>query len=237
MVLAAGRGSRLRPLTDTVPKPLVPVAGRPLLEYGLRLLARHGFDQVMVNLHHLPDHIPGHFGDGGDRGLRLSYSREPELLGTAGAVRRQAGFFDEPFLVYYADNLCNVDLGALWRDHLATGALVTIGALWMGDPTRSGILEVGSDGRVRRLLEKPGPEEVFAGYLVNGGIYAMDPAVLETIPGDLAPDFARHVFPALIAQDAPVFGHRLRGQLLSTDTPDLYAATCARVDRGDFALP
>lgn len=237
MVLAAGRGTRLRPMTDTVPKPMIPVAERPLLEYVLRLLRRHGFDQVVVNLHHLPEVITGAFGDGRHLGMAITYSHEPELLGTAGAVRRMAAFFDEPFLVYYADNLCNADLSALWRDHRCSGALATIGLQWMDDPTQRGIMGLRPDGRIARIIEKPRADQVFDDYLVNAGLYALDPALLDHIGEEPVPDFSYHVFPPLLAGGAHLRGHRLCGQVLSTDTPARYAATCAAVVGGEFALP
>ena len=236
MVLAAGLGSRLRPLTDTCPKPMIPIAGRPLLEYVLRLLARYGFDQVAVNLHHLPAAIQDHFGDGAAWGIRLTYSLERELLGTAGAVRQLAGFFTEPFLVYYGDNLCNVDLGRMWHAHHQEGELASVGLLWMDDPTNRGIVELDRRGRIRRLVEKPRPEEVFPDYLVNGGVYILDPEVLEWIPPGNS-DFSRDVFPRLLAAGRPLYGHRLQGQLLSTDTPARYALAQEQVAAGRFALP
>ncbi|MEE3335516.1 MAG: nucleotidyltransferase family protein, partial [Candidatus Latescibacterota bacterium] len=107
MILAAGRGERLRPLTDRVPKPMIPIAGRPLLEHVVQLLRTHGFDDLVINLHHLPEAIKDHFGDGDRFGVRLRYADEPRLAGTAGAVRdvARSGFFeDEDFLVYYGDN-------------------------------------------------------------------------------------------------------------------------------------
>ena len=110
MVLAAGRGSRLRPRTDTTPKPMIPFAGRPMLEYNVRLLAQPGFDEMVINLYHLPEVIQDYFGDGADWGVKITYSLEKELLGTAGAVKRVADFFDEPFLVYYGDNPPNLSL-------------------------------------------------------------------------------------------------------------------------------
>ena len=125
MILAAGRGTRLRPLTDTCPKPMIPIAGKPLLEYVIRLLARHGFDQLMINLYHLPQLVQDYFGDGSKWNVHIAYSLEEELLGTAGAVARVADFLDEPFVLYYGDNLCNVDLtdrdvvGAAELEHLA----------------------------------------------------------------------------------------------------------------------
>ena len=237
MVLAAGRGTRLRPLTDTVPKPMIPVAGRPLLEYVLRLLRRHGFDEVVVNLHHLPEVITNAFGDGRRLDMSITYSHEPELLGTAGAVRQMGRFFDEPFLVYYADNLCNVDLSALWRVHRRHESLATIGLQWMDDPTQRGILDLHRDGRIHRLIEKPDLDQVFGDYLVNAGVYGLAPDILEHIAPDGTPDFSYHVFPALLSAGADLRGHRLCGQVTSTDTPERYAATCAAVESGEFTLP
>jgi NDP-sugar pyrophosphorylase family protein len=236
MVLAAGLGTRLRPLTDTCPKPMIPIAGRPLLEHVLRLLCRHGFDDVVVNLHHLPEVIRGHVGDGSRWGVRLSYSYEPRLLGTAGAVRRQSTLFADTFLVYYGDNLCNVDLGALWEEHRRGGEVATIGLLRMDDPTHRGIVGLDERSRIRRVIEKPRPEEVFPDYLVNGGIYALEPEVLRWIPEDPS-DFGRDVFPRLLSAGRPLYGHRLRGQLLSTDTPARYAQAQEEVRTGRFVLP
>ncbi|MFA6109966.1 MAG: nucleotidyltransferase family protein [Candidatus Latescibacterota bacterium] len=237
MVLAAGKGSRLRPLTDTCPKPMIPIGGRPLLEHVVRLLARHGFDELVVNLHHLPQPIQDHLGDGSRWGVRIRYSLEPELLGTAGAVRRVAAFFDEPFLVYYGDNLANFDLTALWHTHRDSGAVATLGLLWMDEPTTRGIVGLDPHGRVDRLIEKPRPEEIFSDYLVNAGTYVLEPSVLDWIPASGACDFAREVFPRLLAAGMPLAGHRLQGELLSTDTLERYRQAEEAVANGAFALP
>ena len=237
MILAAGRGERLRPLTDSVPKAMVPIGDKPLLEHVVRLLADHGFQELVINLHHLPDVISDHFGNGTSWGVDIRYSREEELLGTAGAVRRMSSFFDEPFLVYYADNLTNADLGGLWRDHGAADASVTVGLLWMPDPADRGIVGIDAQGRIDRWLEKPEPQQIFADYLINGGIYAMRPEVLDAIPSSGAPDFAADVLPQLLADGHRLYGHRLQGQLLSTDTPERYQATLRAVESGAFSLP
>jgi mannose-1-phosphate guanylyltransferase / phosphomannomutase len=238
MVLAAGRGTRLQPLTDELPKPMIPIASRPLLEHVIRLLRTHGFDDLIINVSHLPDAITSHFGDGGAFGVSIGYSFEPEMLGTAGALRPVADHFrDEDFLVYYADNLTNANLGALWRDHQATRAMATVGLLWMPDPAGRGIVGVDAAGRIDRWLEKPATGQVFADYLINGGIYAMQPAVLDTIPSAGTPDFAHDVLPRLLADGHQLYGHRLQGQLLSTDTPERYQATLHEVDSGAFSLP
>src|ERR671936_2636582 len=118
MVMAAGLGTRLRPLTYEVPKPMVPVVNRPIMEHILRLIPRHGFGDVIANLHWFPDTIRNRFGDGSELGIELSYSHEKELLGTAGGVRNVAGFFgDQPFLVLAADALTDIDFGALHAAH------------------------------------------------------------------------------------------------------------------------
>lgn len=237
MILAAGRGSRLRPLTDHCPKPMLPLGGRPLLEHAVVLLARHGFDELAVNLHHLPEPIMEHFGDGSAWGVHLRYSHEPELLGTAGALRRLAGFFTEPFLVYYADNLTNMDLQDFWQAHLAGGEVATIGLHRDDDPCRSGIVRLDEQGRITAFVEKPRPEEVFPDYQINCGIYGLQPSIFGWLPPADPCDFGKDVFPRLLAGNKAILGHRMRGQLLASDTPERYAAAQARIAAGLFALP
>jgi NDP-sugar pyrophosphorylase family protein len=236
MVLAAGVGSRLRPLTDRIPKTMIPVGDRPLLEHGVRLLSLHGFDDIAINLHHHGAAIEEHFGDGAEWGVRIRYSRERELLGTAGAVRALAGFFDEPFLVYYGDNLCNVNLTDLREAHEREGELASVGLLWMDEPESRGIVEIDEGRRITRLIEKPKPEEVFDDYLVNGGLYILHSSIVDMIP-DGPVDFARDVFPQLLRNGVDIYGHALEGQLLSTDTPERYRRTREAVADGSFVLP
>jgi NDP-sugar pyrophosphorylase family protein len=237
MVLAAGRGTRLKPLTDACPKPMLPLGGKPLLEHVITLLARHGFDQLVVNLHHLPEVIRAYFGDGSAWKVRLRYSLEPELLGTAGAVRRLAGFFDEPFLVYYGDNLANVDLGEFWEAHVREQEVASMGLHREDDPCRSGIVRLDQRSRVAEFIEKPRPDQVFPDYQINGGIYALDPRIFAWIPAGGASDFGREVFPRLLAAGQAVYGHPLRGRLLASDTPERYAAAQAQIADGRFSLP
>lgn len=237
MVLAAGLGSRLRPLTDRLPKPMIPVGDRPLLEHIIRLLSRHGFDEIAINLHHHPRTIQEHFGDGADWDVHIRYSVEGELLGTAGAVRALADFFDEPFLVYYGDNLSNVDLTGFRLAHEREGEIASVGLLWMDEPESRGIIQLDADSRIARIVEKPAPEDVFDDYLVNGGIYMLATGIFEVIPPTGRSDFSVDVFPALLRAGRGIYGHTLEGQLLSTDTPERYRHTREAVADGSFALP
>ena len=237
MILAAGRGRRLQPLTDTCPKPLIPIAGKPLLEHVIRLLVRHGFDDIAINLHHLPDEIEAFCGTGKPWGARITYSRENQLLGTAGAVARLRSHFRERFLVYYGDNLCNVDLSLLWENHYDSDCMATIGLLPMADPTTRGIIQVDDKSRITKIVEKPKPEEVFKGYLVNAGIYVLEPELLENIPDERPCDFGRDIFPAMLEDGRSLHGHLLHGQLLSTDTPSRYEHALEQVRVGAFELP
>ncbi len=236
IVLAAGRGSRLRPLTDTCPKPMVPIAGRPLLEHVLLLLRHHGFTQIAINLHHLPDVVRDHFGDGSAWDLELTYSPEESLLGTAGAVRQLTWFLDEPFLVYYGDHLTNFDLATFWQYHVAGAGITTVGLFEQAETTASGIVDLGADGSIRRFVEKPDPDQVFANYLVNAGIYACNPAIVDWIGAGAPQDFGHDVFPLLLRENQRLLGYHLSGQLLGTDTPERYRHALAQVESGTFEL-
>jgi mannose-1-phosphate guanylyltransferase len=221
MLLAAGAGSRLRPLTDRVPKPLAPVGNVPLLERTLSWLAGQGVTDVMVNLHHHAEQISGAIGDGGGPGLAVSYSVEEELLGTGGAVHRCAKFFaGEPFFVVYGDNLIDVDLRLLSQFHEANGSVATIGLFTPDDPSASGMVDVDGDGRVLRFVEKPRPGESNA-TLANSGIYVLDETLLSAFPAGYS-DFGKDLFPAWLAEGKSVYGVELGGYLQDTGTPDRY---------------
>jgi NDP-sugar pyrophosphorylase family protein len=237
MILAAGRGTRLKPLTNSIPKPMIPFAGKPLLEHIIKLLAQHGFDELIINLYHLPEVIQDYFGDGSQWNVHIDYSLESELLGTAGAVSKVANFFDEPFLVYYGDNLTNFDLTDMLQAHRRHGEIASIGLLWMDDPTTRGIIGLDASGRIDRFVEKPRPEQVFADYLINAGTYILEPEIFDFIPRDQVSDFSHDIFPTLRGEGRTLYGHRMRGDLLSTDTLERYEDACQRVDSGAFTLP
>ena len=208
ILLAAGQGVRLRPLTRTVPKCMVPVAGKPLLEHNVEWLKKYGVTDLVINLHYLPESVVNHFGDGGRWGVRITYSRETELLGTAGAVKKVADFFDGPFFVWDGDNLSTCRLDRLWAAHAARGGVVTIALHEREDPTQSGIVGMDEHDRITRFLEKPRPDQVFS-HWVSAGIMALDPRVIDSIPGGIAYDFGRDVFPRLLEEGAAIYGYKM----------------------------
>ena len=209
MILAAGEGSRLRPLTDTLPKCMVDVGGKPLMQHTIEWLHEFGVNDIVINVCHLPDVIPGHFGDGRKWGVRLTYSREETQLGTAGGVRNVAPFFaGEPFFVWYGDNLSTCDLERFRRFHEERGGLGSVALHWREDVGQSGIVEMDARKRIVRFVEKPAASQVFS-HWVNAGIYLLEPGVLELVPPGVPQDFARDVFPLALASERGLFGYEL----------------------------
>jgi mannose-1-phosphate guanylyltransferase len=220
MVLAAGLGTRLRPITYGLPKPMVPVLNRPVMEHILRLLARHGFAEAIANLHWFPETIEGRFGDGSALGLSLSYSREERLLGTAGGVRNAAGFLGDSFLVVAGDALTDIDLGAMREFHESHDGLATVATKRVADTEQYGVVIAAGDGRIHGFQEKPDPAEALSD-LANTCIYMFRSEVFELFPApgaskaaepDDAPEFAdwaMDVFPALLESDVPFYSHEI----------------------------
>src|SRR5689334_9979196 len=204
MVLAAGLGTRLRPLTYEITKPMVPVLDRPVMEHIVDLLARHGFDEVVANLHYFPETIKAHFGD------RLSYRFEEELLGTAGGVRACADFFgDDSFIVISGDALTDIDLGALAERHRSSGGVATLAVKQVADTREYGVVLHDAGGRITGFQEKPAPEEALSN-LGNCGIYVFSPEIFDYFPPEPFVDWATDVFPVLLANDVPFHIHEVR---------------------------
>jgi mannose-1-phosphate guanylyltransferase len=204
MVLAAGLGTRLRPLTYEITKPMVPVLDRPVMEHIVDLLDRHSFKEVIANLHYFPDSIREHFGG------RLEYRYEPELLGTAGGVRACADFFGgEPFLVISGDALTDIDLGALAARHLESGGIATLAVKQVSDTREYGVVLHDREGRITGFQEKPSPDEALSD-LGNCGIYVFDPKIFDYFPARPFVDWAQDVFPVLLDNDVPFYIHEVR---------------------------
>ena len=221
VILAAGKGQRLRPLTRDIPKPMLPVNGRPLIDYLLGRLHLHGVRDVAINLHHQPRMIQGYVGDGARFGLRVTYSFEKRLLGSAGALRRLSSFLDQTFFVLYGDVLTNLDLSRLADFHRVKSAAITMALYREREPSRCGIAEVDSAGRVWRFEEKPAggaPPSVWAA----AGVLVMEPWVLRFIPPKVPCDLGADFFPALLAEGVPLYGYRSAGYFLDIGSRDRY---------------
>jgi Nucleoside-diphosphate-sugar pyrophosphorylase involved in lipopolysaccharide biosynthesis/translation initiation factor 2B, gamma/epsilon subunits (eIF-2Bgamma/eIF-2Bepsilon) len=238
VIMAGGFGTRLRPLTIHIPKPLVPVGNVPIMEHTVRLLKRHGFTDLLVLLYFLPETITGHFGDGSRWGVRISYATPTADLGTAGAVKFAAGELGEPVLVISGDVLTDFDLRAAVRSHRERGAEASIVLTRVDSPLAYGIVITDESGRIVRFLEKPSWGEVFSDT-INTGIYILEPSVLGAVPTGRPYDFGRELFPALLAAGRPLYGHVADGYW--RDVGDLTEYRTAHLDllqgRVDVEIP
>lgn len=238
MLLAAGRGTRLGDITHAVPKCMVPVAGRPLLQHTVEWLRRYGVTKLTINLHHLGEVIEGHFGDGSDFGVCITYSREPQLLGTAGAVAHaRERFMQEPFFVWYGDNLSNCDLDRMWDLHCRQGGVGTLAVFHREDVAQSGIVGLDEGDRIIRFVEKPRPEQVFSNW-VSAGIMLFEPEVLQFIRPGIC-DFGNDVLPTMLTAGLRLNGYKLGAAegLWWIDTPDDLNRLNVVVKSGLFAAP
>ncbi len=201
--MAAGLGTRLRPLTYEIPKPMVPVLDRPVMAHIVDLLDRHGIDEVIANLHYFPETIEGYFGD------RLSYRFEEKLLGTAGGVRNCADFFgDQTFLVISGDALTDIDLAAFQARHREAGGIATLAVKRVANTREYGVVLHDGDGRISGFQEKPAPTEALSD-LGNCGMYIFEPEIFDYFPPDDPVDWANDVFPALMDAGVPFYVHEI----------------------------
>jgi mannose-1-phosphate guanylyltransferase/phosphomannomutase len=227
--MAGGEGTRLRPMTANQPKPMLPVANRPIMEHVLRLLKRHGFDQTVVTVQFLAALVRNYFGDGEEFGMSLQYATEEMPLGTAGSVRNaEDALRDEPFLVISGDALTDMDLTAMVDFHKQKGALVTVGLARVPNPLEFGIVITQEDGQIHRFLEKPSWGQVFSDT-VNTGVYVMEPEVLAEVPPGEMVDWSGDVFPKLLKRGAPLFGYISDGYWEDVGTLESYLKAQADV--------
>jgi NDP-sugar pyrophosphorylase family protein len=225
MILAAGEGTRLRPLTANVPKPMVPVAGRPALEYTVEWLRHYGIREIVMNLHHCPEAVIRHFGDGRAFGVSIDYSVEERILGTAGGTKRQASVFDGPFVVVYGDVLTDLDLSALAEYHStrASALHLTMSLYRVPDPERCGVAVLDVEGRVTRFVEKPRRGQC-PSDLASAGVLILDPEILRNVPDGVFYDYGQDLFPALLQDGIPIYGWPLPNDayLIDFGTPENY---------------
>ncbi|HBK68857.1 MAG TPA: nucleotidyltransferase, partial [Firmicutes bacterium] len=210
IVMAGGKGTRLRPLTCKLPKPMVPIAGRPMMEYIIELLKRYNFTEIGVTLFYLPEIISNYFGDGKDYGVSLQYFIEETPLGTAGSVKNAENFLDQTFLVISGDALTDINLHEVLAFHRTRQALVTIVLTKVNNPLDYGVVITDVEGKIKRFLEKPGWGEVFSDT-VNTGIYVIEPEVFQYYEKNKAVDFSKDLFPRLLEAGKPLYGFVAEG--------------------------
>jgi NDP-sugar pyrophosphorylase family protein len=218
VIMAGGEGTRLRPLTRSTPKPLVPVVRRRCIDYSLQSLSRAGVTEIIVTTSYKADMIVDALEATDVPGLSMLFSFERTALGTAGGVAKVAPFLDDTFIVMSADVLADVDLGAMVDLHKGKGAHATMALTSVENVSEYGVVALDGEGRIERFQEKPAPEEAFSN-LINAGIYVLEPHVLEHVPDDTKFDFSRNLFPILLEGGQPMFGHALEGLWMDIGRP------------------
>jgi mannose-1-phosphate guanylyltransferase/phosphomannomutase len=221
VILAAGKGERLGAITQNIPKPMIKIAGKPVLEHNVLMCKNNGVDDILINLHYLPLTIKNYFGDGNKWGVNINYIYETKLLGTAGTVRNSKDLLNMPFFVIYGDNYFSndFDMCAIRKFHEKNHSDFTIVLSQLDDISQSGIVELTSDCKISRFIEKPINVRSNNSW-VNAGMYFMVPKILEKIDNGYS-DFANDVIPLLIDDDFNVYGYKMIKKVLPIDTPEL----------------
>jgi mannose-1-phosphate guanylyltransferase len=219
LILVGGEGTRLRPLTLTVPKPVIPLVDRPLIRYMIDWLSRHGVDDIVMACGFLAAGVRDVLGEGGDGGPRLRYVEEPEARGTAGAIKFAERFLDERFLALNGDVLTDLDLTALIELHEARDALATLALYPVDNPSAYGLVRRTDDGEIVEFVEKPDPDQVVTDE-ISAGAYVLQRSVLDLVPEDREVSIEREVFPELVGEG--LYGLRLPGYWIDIGTPERY---------------
>jgi mannose-1-phosphate guanylyltransferase len=232
VILVGGEGTRLRPLTSTVPKPVIPLVDRPFIAYMLEWLARHGVDDVVMSCGFLATAVRNVLGDGTQYGLRLRFMEEPEPRGTAGALKYAEDFLDERFLMLNGDVLTDIDLTAQIAQHEATGAAGTLALVPVADPTAYGLVRLNDDHSVKEFVEKPSADEIDT-KLISAGAYVLERAVLDVIEPDRNVSIEREVWPQLVGEG--LFGYAAEAYWLDIGTPERYLQATFDILEGNVA--
>jgi mannose-1-phosphate guanylyltransferase len=219
VILVGGEGTRLRPLTSTVPKPVVPLVDRPFIAYMLEWLRRHDVDDVVLSCGFLATSVRNVLGDGSTYGLRLRYVEEPDPRGTAGALKYAESLLDERFLMLNGDVLTDIDLSAQVARHEATGATATLALVAVEDPSAYGLVQTADDGRVEDFIEKPSADAATTN-LISAGAYVLERSILDLVPADKNVSIEREIWPRLIGDG--LFGFASEAYWLDIGTPDRY---------------
>ncbi|WP_414583288.1 sugar phosphate nucleotidyltransferase [Scytonema sp. PCC 10023] len=222
VLMAGGSGTRLRPLTCDLPKPMVPILNRPIAEHIINLLKRHQITEVIATLHYLPDAMRDYFQDGSDFGVQMTYAvEEDQPLGTAGCVKNIAELLDDTFLVISGDSITDFDLTAAIEFHKQKKSKATLVLTRVPNPIEFGVVITDEENRINRFLEKPSTSEIFSDT-VNTGTYILEPEVLEYLPANQESDFSKELFPLLLAKNEPMYGYIAQGYWCDVGHLDAY---------------
>jgi len=222
VLMAGGSGTRLRPLTCDLPKPMVPVMNRPIAEHIINLLKRNGVDEVIATLYYLPDIMRDYFQDGSDFGIRMTYAvEEDQPLGTAGCVKNIAELLDETFIVISGDGITDFDLQEAIRFNKSKGSKATLVLAHVPNPVEFGVVITDPENCIKRFLEKPSTSEIFSDT-VNTGTYILEPEVLDYLPPNQETEFSKDLFPLLLDKGEPMFGYVADGYWCDVGHLDAY---------------
>jgi NDP-sugar pyrophosphorylase family protein len=237
MILAAGFGTRLRPLTNTVPKALIPVAGRPLIEYGLLFLKSQGVEEVVINLHHLGEKIRAALGDGGVYGLRIIYSLEDPILETGGGIKKAQAFLDgETFIVLNCDTILDLDLQVLLTTHRQNRAVATLVLRPDPEAARYGLLETDTNGRIQRFLGQPTEvSEPLSPYMFSG-CQMLEPRVFTFMPAEKPFSTTRETYPQMLRAGEALYGFIHNGLWMVVDDAEGMARATQAIISGQVRL-
>jgi mannose-1-phosphate guanylyltransferase/phosphomannomutase len=243
VIIAGGLGTRLRPLTYNIPKPIVPVANRPFVLHQIDLLVQHGIKEIILNLHYLMENIKKVLDDGKKMGVKIHYSIEEHPLGTAGAVKNAEEYFDdEPLLVFNGDVLTDINLTQIIEFHQKTGARVTLTLTRVEDPTAYGLILTNRDGVVTHFIEKPSWEQLAnlstlgPADTINAGIYVLDPKVFRNVPKGVEYSFERQLFPSLLEKGELICGYISDRYWIDIGKPSQYRQAHEAILRNEVAV-
>jgi mannose-1-phosphate guanylyltransferase len=220
LIMAGGFGTRMSELARNTPKPMLPLQGRPILDYSIELCKIYGIKDISISIFHFGEQIKAHYGDGESQGVKIVYVEEPQAMGTAGALRLHRAWLNEDFMMCNADELKDVDLDAMYKQHLKTGALATIALTRVEDPSKYGVVQMDGE-RILRFVEKPKLEDA-PSNLINSGLYILSPKVVEMVPEGYCM-IEKDIFPKL-AEMGLLYGFEYMDQWVDTGNPDAYNA-------------
>ncbi|MGD0355319.1 MAG: NDP-sugar synthase [Dehalococcoidia bacterium] len=236
IILVGGEGTRLRPLTYTVVKSMVPVVNKPFIEHVILRLAEHGINEIVLAMGYKPDSIFEYFRNNSEPNIKLSYSLEEKPLGTAGAVKRAGSQVKETFFVLNGDVYTDIDYTDMLNFHRNNKAKATIALTRVEDPTKFGVVETDQNGRVQRFIEKPSWDKVTS-HWINAGIYILEPDVLNYIPEGEFYMFERAVFPEMLEKGEPVYAYASDAYWIDMGTPEKYHQLNCNILGGNCVSP